>query len=122
MPVLIQRQPSAGQSVHGEKLIGFPLSADAWPSTSQGTNELMSSSTTKMPRDEVGRHIVKSATLQPMGQSNSSGWNSDLEDTVNSTTPLQPHKMVKFSVSSISLNKLTPTGDGLPKTAQSSYV
>ncbi|KAL5972043.1 Cadherin-related tumor suppressor [Taenia solium] len=122
MPVLIQHRPSAGRPFYGEKLVEFPLQADAWPSTSQGPNELMSSSTTKTSRDDVGRHAVKSASLQPMGQSNSSGWNSDLDDTMTSTTLLQPHKMVKFSASSISLNKLTPAGDGLPKTAQSSYV
>ncbi|KAH9286794.1 Protocadherin-9 [Echinococcus granulosus] len=122
MPVIMQRRSSAGQSVHGEKPIEFSLSVDAWPSTSQGSDELMSASTTKVPRDEGGRHKVKSATLQPMDQGNSLDWNSDLEDTITSTTPLQPHKVVKFSASSISLNKLTPLGDGLSKTAQSSYV
>ncbi|VDM31927.1 unnamed protein product [Hydatigera taeniaeformis] len=122
MPVSIQRRPSVRQSIHAEKLIGISLPADVWTSASQESGELMSSSTVRASKDEIGKHALKSAILQPMGQSNSSGWNSDLEDTINSTTPLQPHKMVKFSASTISLNKLASAEGGLPKAAQSSYV
>ena len=103
-------------------MVGFPLQADAWPSTSQEMNEHESPSTVKITGGEARARVFKSATLQPMGRSISSDWNSDLEDTINSTTPLQPQKVVKFSASSISLNRVKPTGDSLSKTAESSYV
>lgn len=97
--------------------MGLNIQSDAWPSTSQESQN-HGVGGTKINNQTS----YKSATLQPLRRSNSSDWNSDLEDTINSTTPLHSQKVVKFSASSISLNKLNSTGENLSKAAETSYV